>query len=160
MVKKEQRKNIDRLKNVLTSVLVLFSGFLSAQTAVYNTKKGFAANGYDVVSYFDKEAKKGQEEFSSVYDEVRYKFANQENLEKFEANPKKYMPQYGGFCAYAMGISGKKVSIDPKTFELRNGKLYLFYNKEKTNTLELWLKESPGKLKIQADKNWENAMHR
>ena len=108
MVKKEQRKNIDRLKNVLTSVLVLFSGFLSAQTAVYNTKKGFAANGYDVVSYFDKEAKKGQEEFSSVYDEVRYKFTNQENLEKFEANPKKYMPQYGGFCAYAMGNFRKK----------------------------------------------------
>ena len=64
------------------------------------------------------------------------------------------------FVLMPWGISGKKVGIDPKTFELRNGKLYLFYNKGKTNTLELWLKESPEKLKIQADKNWENAMHR
>ena len=43
-------------------------------------------------------------------------------------NPKKYIPAYGGYCAYAIGAKGTKVAIDPKTFEIRDGKLYLFYN--------------------------------
>lgn len=148
------------MKNVLFAVLMLFGGVLSAQTIDYNTKKGYAANGYDVVSYFDNEPREGQEEFRSVFDGVQYKFSNQDNLDKFEASPKNYIPQYGGYCAYAMGVSGKKVSINASTFEIRDGKLYLFYNKGKNNTLALWLQESPEKLKAQADKNWEKAMHR
>jgi len=65
-----------------------------------------------------------------------------------------YMPQYGGYCAYAIAKKGEKVSINPKTFEIRDNKLYLFYDMFFTNTLDMWLENNPEQLKKQADDNW------
>lgn len=138
---------------LLTSVTVF------AQKKNQNTKKGFLAEGYDVVSYFDNKAEKGDKKFTAEIEGIKFKFTSKENLVKFKENPKKYIPQYGGYCAYAIGANGSKVSIDPKTFEIREGKLYLFYNSWGTNTLELWKKEGAEKLKIQADKNWRNIIN-
>ena len=64
-----------------------------------------------------------------------------------------YEPAYGGWCAYAMGDSGDKVEIDPETFEVRDGKLYLFYNRLFTNTLPKWQKNEPI-LQRKADQSW------
>jgi YHS domain-containing protein len=128
---------------------------ISAQTIDYNLKKGFAANGYDVVAYFNNEAIEGSKDFKSTFDEVNYKFSSEENLNIFNKKPEKYMPQYGGYCAYAVAVKGEKVSINPKTFLIKNDKLYLFYNAWGTNTLELWEKESAIKLAQKADENWE-----
>ena len=85
---------------------------------------------------------------------VKYQFSTDYNLQKFIKTPAKFIPQYGGWCAYAIGAKNEKVEINPKTFEIRAGKLYLFYNAWGTNTLELWNKEASDKLKEQADKNW------
>lgn len=133
--------------------------FLFISTAVfsqqnYNLKKGFIANGYDVVEYFNNNAEKGNKKNISTFDGVKFKFTTAKNLKKFEANPKKYIPQYGGYCAYAIGKNGEKVSINPKTFEIRDGKLYLFYNSWGTNTLQLWKKEGAENLQKKADQNW------
>jgi YHS domain-containing protein len=138
----------------LTAFFFLFitTTFLAQE---YNTKKGFVAEGYDVVSYFDNKAEKGNKDFVAEFDGVKYKFTSKENLALFKANPKKYAPQYGGYCAYAIGLKGERVNINPETFEIRDGKLYLFYNSWGTNTLELWKKEGAVKLKEKADKNWE-----
>ena len=68
-------------------------------------------------------------------------------------NPEKYLPQYGGWCAYAMGEKAEKVTIDPETFIITDGKLYLFYNSYFNDTSEKWNKE-PEVLKVKADKNW------
>jgi beta-xylosidase len=65
------------------------------------------------------------------------------------------VPQYGGYCAFAMAIKWEKVSIDPETFEIRDGKLYLFYNSWGTNTFTSWIKEGPAQLILKADKNWQ-----
>ena len=73
----------------------------------------------------------------------------------FLKNPSKYEPQYGGWCAYAMGSAGEKVEINPETFKIIDGKLYLFYNAYFNNTLKSWNKEET-KLKSQADTNWKN----
>ena len=54
-----------------------------------------------------------------------------------------------------MGAKGSKVPVNPKTFEIRDGKLYLFYNKGNTNTLDLWTTEGAEQLKVKADKNWK-----
>ncbi|MEZ4811629.1 MAG: YHS domain-containing (seleno)protein [Allomuricauda sp.] len=143
------------MKKMILALFLVMATWAQAQSIDYNTKKGYAASGYDVVAYFDHNAQEGLKEFSTEYDGVKYKFSNQENLDKFVANPAKYAPQYGGYCAYAVAVSGKKVNVDPETFEIRDGKLFLFYNAGKTNTLELWLKESPKQLKAKADKNWE-----
>ncbi|MFY0602331.1 MAG: hypothetical protein JXQ93_00170 [Flavobacteriaceae bacterium] len=137
-------------------VLFLFiTATTFAQKTNYNIQKGSVAKGYDVVAYFKNTAVKGNKSISIKYDGVTFLFSSQENLTSFKKTPKKYIPQYGGYCAYAIGAKGSKVSINPETFEIREGKLYLFYNRGRTNTLELWVKEGAEKLKKQADKNWE-----
>jgi len=139
-----------------TTLLILVFPYLGhAQSIDFNTKKGFAAEGYDVVAYFNNEAIKGNSAYSTTNNGVKFKFASQDHLNMFLDNPEKYIPQYGGYCAFAMGESGKKVDIDPKTYEIRDGKLYLFYNAWGTNTLELWLKGDVKGLQKNADLNWE-----
>jgi YHS domain-containing protein len=139
----------------LVIALTLLTASVNAQSIDYNTKKGYAAEGYDVVSYFSNEAKEGLKQFSTKYDGVKYKFSSEENLNTFKSKPEKYLPQYGGYCAYAIALKSKKVSVNPKTFEIRDGKLYLFYNSWGTNTLELWKKENVKGLQEKADYNWE-----
>ena len=128
---------------------------LMAQKGPVNTKRGVAIQGYDAVSYFQGKASEGDARWSSKWEGNTYRFSSAENKALFEANPQKYLPQYGGFCAYAMAVKGDKVAINPKTFEIRDGKLYLFYNKWINNTFESWQEEGPEKLVVQADKNWK-----
>ena len=78
--------------------------------------------------------------------------------ELFKKNPAQYEPQYGGWCAYAMGNDGSKVEVDPETFKILNAKLYLFYNKYFTNTLKSWNKDE-GRLMKSADANWMKFYH-
>jgi hypothetical protein len=84
---------------------------------------------------------------------VTYYFSTVQNRELFKANPLKYEPQFGGWCAYAMGENGEKVSVDPETFKIIDGKLYLFYNKFFNNTLKEWNKNENA-LKQKAEQNW------
>lgn len=142
------------MKQFITLLLISISTTFFAQQD-YNTKNGIMANGYDVVAYFNNKAAKGNKKISTTYDGVKFLFSTKENLEKFKNEPKKYVPQYGGYCAYAIGKSAEKVSINPKTFEIRDGKLYLFYNAWGTNTLKMWTEENPKKLQKQADVNWK-----
>lgn len=140
----------------LIILLLIITSSLSAQTIDYNLKKGYVANGYDVVAYFNNKAIEGDKKFTTSFDGVKYKFSSKENLEAFNKNPKKYIPQYGGYCAYAIAVKNDKVSINPKTFQIKDGKLYLFYNAWGTNTLNLWKQENEDALKEKADKNWES----
>ncbi len=139
----------------LIILLFLVTTSTFSQSIDYNTKKGFVAEGYDVVAYFENKAIEGDKKFTATYDGANYKFASKENMGLFSKNPKKYVPQYGGYCAYAVGAKNDKASINPETFEIKDDKLYLFYNAWGTNTLELWQKENPKILKEKADKNWE-----
>jgi YHS domain-containing protein len=142
----------------MKSFILLFLFCISSsfsQTIDYNIKKGFAANGYDVVAYFNNEALKGNMKIITTFDGINYKFSSEENLKIFSNNPKKFIPEYGGYCAYAIALKSNKVSINPETFLIENGKLYLFYNAWGTNTLELWEKENKKLLIEKADKNWE-----
>ncbi|QNM84808.1 hypothetical protein H9W90_11455 [Polaribacter pectinis] len=140
------------MKNIFAFLLLITSTTFFGQD--YNLKKGYVAEGYDVVSYFDNKPKEGNKDFISEYDGVKFKFSSKENLEKFKKSPKKYIPQYGGYCAYAIGKNGEKVDVNPKTFEIRDGKLYLFYDAWFNNTLKNWKEEGAEKLKKQADINW------
>lgn len=138
----------------LVFLLLFVSTSLLAQKNHYNLKKGFVAEGFDVVAYFANKAIEGNKKYTAEFDGVKFKFSSKKNLEAFKKNPKKYVPAYGGYCAYAIGAKAKKVSIDPKTFEIRDGKIYLFYNSWGTNTLTLWQEEGADNLKKKADKNW------
>jgi len=138
-------------------MLLLVLGFHIgyAQSIDYNTKKGYVAQGYDVVAYFENTALEGNSKYETIYDGFKYKFSSKDHLNTFLENPENYIPQYGGYCAYAIADKGKKVGVNPETFEIRDGKLYLFYNAWGTNTLELWLKEDVKALQKKADENWE-----
>ncbi|WP_346226794.1 YHS domain-containing (seleno)protein [Lacinutrix venerupis] len=134
--------------------LFLF-GIITAQAQTdYNTKNGFVAEGYDVVSYFNNNPKEGSNSYTINYDGAQFKFESQTHLDAFKANPDKYIPQYGGYCAYAIAEKGEKVSIDPETFEIRDGKLYLFYNSALINTLKKWQKKDVKGLIKKADQSW------
>lgn len=120
----------------------------------FNLKKNLAIEGYDPVSYFDGKPLEGESEIKTTHKGVVYYFATQSNLNKFKTAPDKYEPAYGGWCAFAMGESGEKVKVDPETFKIIDGKLYLFYNFWGNNTLTDWNKEEQ-KLKMSGDKNWK-----
>jgi hypothetical protein len=125
----------------------------------YNLDKGVAVSGYDVVAYFtENKAVKGSKDNAVLHQGVLYYFSSAANKEEFKKNPSKYEPEYGGWCAYAMGEKGEKVEIDPKTFKIINGKLYLFYNRLFNNTLNSWNKNE-GTLKKNADANWQKTFH-
>jgi YHS domain-containing protein len=118
-----------------------------------NLEKGLALQGYDPVSYFQGKPAQGSKIFRYLHNGIYYQFVSQENMIKFKKSPSSYEPQYGGWCAYAMGINGEKVKIDPETYSLEDGRLYLFYNFWGNNTLKDWRKKGGG-LRHAADKNW------
>lgn len=130
-------------------------GPVLAQKNHYNLDKtGLAIEGYDPVAYFLlKKPVEGKPEITAVVNGATYRFANTQNRDLFKMSPSKYEPQYGGWCAYAMGAKGEKVSVDPETFKVLDGKLFLFYNRFFNNTLKDWNKDEAS-LKMKADKNW------
>jgi len=146
------------MKHLLFFFVLAISTSSFSQKTHYNIQKGAVASGYDVVAYFNNKTAKGNKKLRVTFDNVIFLFSSKKNLETFQESPKKFIPQYGGYCAYAIGKTGEKVSINPKTFEIRNEKLYLFYNSWGTNTLELWKKEDAQKLQQQADVNWEKML--
>jgi YHS domain-containing protein len=139
---------------VLVSVCVCFGQTDDARKKNFNIKKNMGIEGYDPVSYFDKKPAEGEAKFTGTHKGITYLFATQVNLNKFKTSPEKYEPAYGGWCAYAMGASGEKVKIDPETYKILDGKLYLFYNFWGSNTLEDW-NEDEKNLKAKADQNWK-----
>lgn len=148
------------MKKLVLFVLLFVSVFSFAQNdskriAQYNVENKVAIQGYDPVAYFNQgKALKGKKEISALYQGVIYKFLSNENKDAFLKNPSKYEPQYGGWCAYAMGSAGEKVVINPETFKIIDGKLYLFYNEYFNNTLKSWNKDE-NNLKSKADTNWK-----
>lgn len=150
-------------KSVLALLLLVF-GFVPAKSQEnktiksdhQNLAKGLALQGYDPVSYFtDTEPREGDKKYSVIYNGATYYFFSEKNQAAFRKNPSQYIPAYGGWCAYAMGAKGEKVAIDPETYKIVNGQLYLFYNRFLNNTLPLWNKDEVS-LKVKADKYWNN----
>ena len=115
-----------------------------------------AIQGYSPVSYIEKGvAEKGSPEFAVTHEGTIYHMTSAEQAERFKKEPEKYLPEYGGWCAYGMAIQ-KKLPIDPKSFKVVDGRLMLFLNNEKVDALELWNKEDENKMTMKADKFWDS----
>lgn len=144
---------------LLLSILIAHCSIGQSHTANFNISDGLALEGYDPVSYFtSQEPQQGKKEISSQFEGVTYRFASEKNKATFEKTPLKYLPQYGGWCAYAMGASGEKVEVDPETFKIKDGKLYLFYNRFFNNTLTKWNADEAA-LEGQANKHWNRIIN-
>lgn len=119
----------------------------------FGQKKEVAISGYDPVSYFMGTPSLGSATYQSTFQGSTYNFLSKESKSTFDTNPKKYSPQYGGWCAYAMGLDGSKVVVNPESYKMVAGKLYLFYKQGFVDTKSKW-KKNEVTLKSNADKNW------
>lgn len=143
------------MKKILPLFLLLsFGAFglthLLAQKPVYKSFTGVAIKGYDTVAFFnDSDAVKGQKAFQSKWNGAIWRFQSEANLKAFEANPEKYAPQYGGYCAWAMA-DGKKAPVDPNQWDITDGKLYLNYD---PGIKAKWLEDKAGFIR-RADAKW------
>jgi YHS domain-containing protein len=135
-------------------LIFLFFAFLSfhgiAQEGTFNNAEGAAIKGYDPVAYFTMgKAVPGSDKFKFEWSGSQWKFSSQANLDSFKADPAKYAPQYGGWCAYGCS-ENHKAPTDPNAFTIVNNKLYLNYS---LKVKELWLKDTASRI-ITADAYW------
>lgn len=144
------------LKNIVFIIAFSVTTISMAQIAPVDAN-GLAIGGYDVVAYFSGEAQKGFESYATKHNGVTYYFATKENRSTFKKEPQKYLPQFDGYCAWGVAAQETKFPINPETFDIIDGKLYLFFNGpfkgEPFNTLTPWNEETT-KLKKAAHKNW------
>ena len=115
-----------------------------------NEENGVAIKGYDVVAYFtDKKPVPGNDSITSTYKGATFRFASAAHKATFDANPEKFTPQFGGFCAFGTA-SGYKADIDPAAFSVVDDKLYLNYSKTVRST---WKQDIPDYVS-KAEANW------
>lgn len=113
-------------------------------------RDGVLVDGYDVVAYFtDGKPTMGRPEHASRLDGAVYWFASAEHKALFDADPAKYAPQFGGFCAYAVSRKGLR-PIDPAIFHFVDGKLFLQHTQK---AYDLFEKDEAGNTK-KAYANW------
>jgi YHS domain-containing protein len=134
------------------ALLLAVSTFALAQKKsdnIFQTDAG-AIKGYDPVAYFtDSKPVKGNTAFKTDWNGATWYFASAEHLAVFKADPTKYAPQYGGYCAYGMSEE-HKAPVEPEAWSIVNGKLYLNYN---SDVPKEW-KKKDSDLIIKADANW------
>ena len=145
-------------KNALAALglLLLTTSVYAVEDQIYTTFFSNAgAGGYDVVAYFtDGKPVEGDDKISAEYNNADWYFSSNDHLEKFKANPELYVPQYGGYCAWAVA-NGDIASGDPMQWTLLNNKLYLNYN---ADIQAKWTADRDN-LIILGDKNWPDVLN-
>lgn len=149
------------IKSILVVCILMLSTAAFAQDKQANNidNSNIALQGYSPVSYLDLGlAQRGTKEYKSEHEGVVYYFTSAEQKTTFDKNPKKYLPQYGGYCAFGI-YAGAKFRIDPNKFIVEDGKYYLFLNNVELDAKQLWLNENNHKgLVKKANENWESLM--
>jgi YHS domain-containing protein len=146
-------------KNLFFLLVFILSGAtIFGQNVDPVNKDKIANGGYDFVAYLsDNKAVKGSKDFMYEINGVKYLFASAEHKNLFKSNPEKYLPVCEGYCAWGVAEKGIKVPVNPETFKVINGKLYLFFNGKLNgsplNTLPEWNKNEANLL-TQLPVNW------
>ncbi len=143
-------------------VLLLAAGLLIASTMAWAGKapvytgllSNTGAGGYDVVSYFEQQqAVPGSSNLTSEYQGATWRFSSAEHLARFEANPERYAPAYGGYCAWAVS-QGYLAKGDPRHWTIVDDRLYLNFSQSVQDT---WLQDTEGFIQ-QAERNWPGVL--
>ena len=122
-------KTIFKSLTILCMVMFLHTPSHAADPVYTGLFSKKAVGGYDTVTYFSGDAPvKGLEQFKTKWRGANWYFSTQENLDAFKAEPAKYAPQYGGYCAWAVAAKKDLVKGDPQVYSLHNNKLYLNYD--------------------------------
>ena len=132
-------------KSILTMLLLIVAGLTTNAFAASDHATSITGvQGYDLVSYHThQQPLRGSGHFVAVYDGITYLFANQENKTTFERHPERYLPAYGGYCAFGVSV-GKKFVADPEVWRLVDGRLYLNLDNKVQNR---WLEDISGNIK-------------
>ncbi len=143
---------------VLTAVALTLAPVVATQAVaaepVYQSLFGTAIDGTDPVAYFTEgRPVEGSSDFTHEWNGATWRFASAENRDLFAADPEKYAPQYGGYCAWAVS-QGYTASTDPTAWKIVDGKLYLNYN---ASVQSKWEKDVPGFI-ASADGNWPKVL--
>lgn len=143
------------LSIIVATLLLSTIGFAQNIETTHNTDDSkIALQGYSPVSYLDLGiAQKGLKEFKVTYDGLAYYLTSEDQKKSFEANPKKYLAQYGGYCAFGVSV-GAKFRVDPNKFVVKDGKYFLFLYDLEVDAQQLWLAGNHKELVQKADANW------
>lgn len=148
------------MKNLLKPLIVVFTlmnynAFAQDKMANNIDNSNIALQGYSPVSYLDLGlAQRGVKDFKSEHNKVIYYFTSQDQKRTFEKNPEKYLPAFGGYCAFGI-YAGAKFRPDPNKFLVQNGKYFLFLYNLELDAQQLWLNEkNHEKLERKANENW------
>lgn len=145
-------KSLQKIIPVFAFIFLIGTSTAFADT---NTQNGLAVKGHDVVSYFTlksgQNAVKGNPSIKSGYKGATYYFSSAANKQSFDKNPARYIPAYGGYCAFGVA-HGQKVDVDPNAWAIHNGTLYLNVNK---NIQGQWNKDRTGFIR-KADEFWKD----
>ena len=140
--------NVKTFLPVVALFVAMVATPVFAQDVAHSTP---GIGGYDPVAYFTEgAAKRGSGYHVADYQGVTYAFSSEKHKDMFEANPSKYAPAYGGWCAYGVAV-GKKFVADPEVWKIVNGTLYVNLDR---NIQAKWNKDIPGHIKT-ANENWK-----
>ncbi len=147
--KRTKRNLFNKLaKGMALTLLATVGQTAAGGTESQKAPDGLAIHGYDPVAYFTMvKAVKGLDSIDHVWLDRRWAFANEEHKALFVANPTRYMPNYGGYCAYDPVSEGHNHTVDPTAWRIVNNKLYLFYSETKAAyamPIEKWDKVKAG----------------
>jgi len=145
---------IKKSLRVLVIAVLLVPAAYAGKPPVFATSEG-AIRGHDPVAYFTEgKPAKGNDQYTFEWKGEMFKFASAENLSAFRADPEKYAPQYGGYCAYAVS-EGYTASTVPEAWAIVEDKLYLNYS---LGVRKQWAKDIPGRIAA-ANKNWPGVLN-
>ena len=141
------------MKVALAALLALglgLAGAAHAEDPIYTNWRGLALSGYDPVAYFTQgKPVPGSSEHELEWMGATWRFASAGSLAAFRADPTRYAPQYGGYCAWAVA-QGYTASADPEAWRIVDGRLYLNYD---ADVQKKWEADIPGFI-ARADRSW------
>lgn len=120
---------------------------------------GLALEGYCPVAYFAvNKPVRGKAKHQSTYQDVTYYFVSSDAKKEFDKDPEKYVPAYGGWCAFGMAVEDK-FPVDPTNFKIVDGRLMLFLRNPGVDALELWNDGDEAEYIKKADAHWEKVQN-
>ena len=146
---------MDTTRSARIIIMYVVASILSATAAlavdpINKTRAGVAIRGYDPVAYFtDSGPAEGSSDHAQEWNGATWRFSSEKNRALFAADPEKYAPRYGGYCAWAVS-QNDTAGIDPNAWKIVDGKLYLNYS---VKIQEKWSKDIPGNI-ASGDRNW------
>ena len=144
------KRSLVRTLLLAATLLLASTGYAAALDPVWSNWRGLAVAGYDPVAYFtDGKAVEGSSDFTAEWKGATWRFASAAHRDQFKAEPEKYAPQYGGYCAYGMTV-GQKVPVDPAAWSIVEGRLYL---NNSLKVREAWSQDPAGNIG-KADAAW------